>query len=144
MAWKVSSPNPWNQIMTEEKKMRMMEKSLWWRSQKGSDNIVQIKLWLEKVKCFRRTSSGARRVSDYKNWPGVEWKWMKRNVWDFWVRIDRHAQDKIFSCYKSRKVQMHILGQLVAEAPIKLLAKGFIHSYHLECMRTALTHGELI
>lgn len=44
------------------------------------------------------------------------------------MSIDRHAQDKSFSCYKSRKVQTRILGQLIAEAPTALLAKRFMHA----------------
>lgn len=44
------------------------------------------------------------------------------------MRIDRHAQDKIFSCYESMEVQIHILGQLIAEDPTALLAKRFTHT----------------
>lgn len=124
VAWKVSSPVSQNWTMTE--KLRVMESH--GHHRKEVSNIVEVKLWLEKVKCFRRTGLGAWRVSDYKNWPSAEWKGMEGNMWDFWVRIDRHAQDKIFSCYKSRKVQTCILGQLIAEAPTALLAKRFIHT----------------
>lgn len=40
----------------------------------------------------------------------------------------RYAQDRTFSCYKSRKVQMCTLGQPALGTPGALFANWFIHS----------------
>lgn len=70
--------------------------------------------WLQKLShCWKTWMEGRYEIS--------EWDLLKTS----------RTQDKILICYKSRKVQTHILGHLTAEGPTTLITK-FIHTMNLQ------------